>query len=181
MGDNNFWLSGYIAGTLTTSASGQVIRTSDRNTKNNIQYLSKDGSILRILALKPCTYELKQDDIPHTYKGFIAQDVMEILPSAVDGKKYRFQFEKNVDGSPKRDEEGNIIYVKDENGNPLPRYLGLNTTDILAEAVLAIQEQQQQIVNQQQQIVNQQTEITDLKAQLASLKAIVDSLVAGRV
>jgi len=162
MGDNNFWLSGYGSGTLTTSASGQVIRVSDRNLKNNITYLSNAGSTSRILALKPCTYELKQDDIPHTYKGFIAQDVMEILPSAVDGKKHRFQFEKNVDGSPKRDEEGNIIYMKDENGNPLPRYLGLNTTDILAEAVLAIQEQQ--------------TEITDLKAQLQEQQKQIDEL-----
>jgi hypothetical protein len=164
---NAFYLSGYTAGgTATFGAGGQVVASSDRDTKNNITYLTNQGTIQKVLGLKPCTFELKADKnpIPKVYTGFIAQDVDEVIPTAVDGRKYKFQYEQNADHSPKVDEEGNVVYMKDADGNPYPRYLGLNTTDILATAVLAIQEQQ--------------TEITDLKAQLASLKATIDILLS---
>ncbi|NBQ68904.1 MAG: hypothetical protein EBU46_08760 [Nitrosomonadaceae bacterium] len=164
---NNMWWSGYTAGgTAIFGAGGQVIASSDRNLKNNITYLTYQGAVQKMLDLKPCTYEFKADKspTPKVYTGFIAQDVDEVIPTAVDGRKHKFQYEQNADGSPKVDEDGNVKYLKDPEGNLYPRHLGLNTTDILATAVLAIQEQQ--------------TVIVDLKTQLVSLKAIVDSLVA---
>ena len=164
---NNMWWSGYTAGgTAIFGAGGQVVASSDRNLKNNITYLTYQGAVQKMLDLKPCTYEFKADKspTPKVYTGFIAQDVDEVIPTAVDGRKHKFQYEQNADGSPKVDEDGNVKYLKDPEGNLYPRHLGLNTTDILATAVLAIQEQQIVIV--------------DLKTQLVSLKAIVDSLVA---
>jgi hypothetical protein len=164
---NQMWFSGYTGGgTANFTGAGQLTNTSDRDTKNNITYLTNQGSIQKVLDLKPCTYKLNSDKYPDSklYTGFIAQDVDEVIPTAVDGRKYKFQYEQNADGSPKVDEEGNVVYMKDENGNKLPRYLGLNITDILATSVLAIQEQQ--------------SEITDLKAQLSSLKATIDILLS---
>ena len=88
------------------------------------------------------------------------------MPTAVDGKKYHFYFETDADGKPKLDVEGNIVKKLDPDGNPMPRYLSLDTNEILSRSVLAIQEQHD--------------EITSLKAQLASLKAVVDALVTQK-
>ena len=126
------------------------------------------------MGLKPASYKLNADTYKDKWVGFIAQDLLEVIPNCVDGKKYPYQYKTDSTGKPLFDEEGNIIYLKDENGELKPRYLSVDFNEIWTRSVLAIQEQQQQIINQQ-------TEITDLKAQLASLKAIVDSLVAGRV
>jgi hypothetical protein len=165
---NNLFLNGYTSTStaLTIGTNGRLISGSDRRLKNSIIYLDKVGAIDKILKLKPCQYKFNSDPFGNS-GGFIAQDVMEVLPNAVDGRKYPYYFERNADGSPKMDEEGNVIYTKNQvTGELMERYLGLNINEITGWTVLAIQEQQDKIVS--------------LEAQLASLKATVDALVAQK-
>lgn len=163
-GASNAYFNGYTAGTPQFLSSGRLQNVSDIKTKSNILYLNKVGAIDTILKLKPAEFNYNADPYKR-YCGFIADDVAEAMPNAVDGKKYKFYFETDADGKPKCDEDGNIIKKLDPEGNPMPRYLSLDTNEILSRSVLAIQEQQD--------------EITSLKAQLASLKATVDALVAS--
>jgi hypothetical protein len=61
--------------------TGVLTDISDRRLKENIAALS-DGSLDKILALKPVTFTMKKD--PHgTELGFIAQEVEEIYPDLV--------------------------------------------------------------------------------------------------
>jgi hypothetical protein len=87
---------------------------------------------------------------------------MEVMPNCVDGKKYQYEWEMDLDRNPIRDEDGNVKLRRDENGELILRYKGLDWTEITTRAILAVQEQQ--------------TEITDLKAQLALLKSDIDAI-----
>ena len=165
--DNLLYLSGWtIASTqLAVTAGGQVYRFSDSRAKTDISYIPKGGHIETLMKLKPAEFKLKIDTIKEKYVGFIAQDLMEVIPNCVDGKKYEYEWEMDLDRNPIRDEDGNVKLRKDENGELIPRYKGLDWNEINTRAILAIQEQQDEIVS--------------LKAQLASLKATVDALVAS--
>jgi hypothetical protein len=169
---DGFYMSGYTAGSsIGITSSGNITSTSDRRVKNSIEYLTKDGNMDIIMRLKPASYKLNQDPFKEKWVGFIAQDLMEVIPNCVDCKKYEYLYEADKDGKPLFNEEGQIIYKKDENGELMPRYKTVDLNEIWTRTVLAVQEQQQTIIHQQ-------TEITDLKAQLALLKSTVDMLVS---
>ena len=104
------------AGVLYTAGGG----TSDIRTKKNIEYI--DSGINAILSLKPAKFEFKIDE-GKTRRGFIAQDVLSIIPDLVLGNG---------------DKEGGIY--------------GLDYDGILALAVKAIQEQQAQIDSLKKQL-----------------------------
>ena len=164
---NLLWCSGWTsAGTLQISGTGQITVISDRRAKTDITYIPKGGHIETLMKLKPVEFKLKTDPIKEKYVGFIAQDLMEVIPNCVDGKKYEYEWEMDLDRNPIRDEDGNVKLRRDENGELIPRYKGLDWNEINTRAILAIQEQQDEIVS--------------LKAQLASLKAVVDALVAQK-
>jgi hypothetical protein len=119
------------------------------------------------MKMKPVEFKLKRQEGKEKYVGFIADDLMEVIPNCVDGKKYQYEWEKGADGrTPKTDEDGNLILQRDANGELIPRYKALDWNEITTRAILAVQEQH--------------AIITDLKAQLASLKATVDALVAQK-
>jgi hypothetical protein len=100
---------GYIyAGSTTVSSS------SDARLKDNITSLP-DGSLSKIMQLKPSTWTWKQEDRAGETKGFIAQDVEVVYPEFV---------EEDSDGF---------------------KTLGINGAPMIAELVKAIQEQQKQI------------------------------------
>jgi hypothetical protein len=164
---NLLYCSGWTsAGTLQISGTGQITVISDRRAKTDISYIPKGGHIETLMKLKPAEFKLKTDPIKEKYVGFIAQDLMEVIPNCVDGKKYEYEWEMDLDRNPIRDEDGNVKLRRDENGELIPRYKGLDWNEINTRAILAIQEQQDEIVS--------------LKAQLASLKAVVDALVAQK-
>jgi hypothetical protein len=133
-----FALSGYTSsGTLSTSSTGVVSTASDARIKSNIVYISSNATSC-IMALKPATFTLNSD--PTTVKlGFIAQDVETVIPQAVDGKKYEYEWETvtGPDGSriPKLDDSGNYIYTD----KIRPR--GLDDRALIATLVKAFQEQ----------------------------------------
>ena len=127
-------------GTVTTINSiGQLSVSSDRRIKENIVYQSDtQQGLASVLNLKPATYRLiGQVD---THLGFIAQDLEQEIPLAVDGKKYEWQWETTEDGKPKFDANGDIVYKLDADGNRIVRPRGVSDRAIIATQTLAIQE-----------------------------------------
>jgi uncharacterized coiled-coil protein SlyX len=123
------------------------------------------------------------------------------MPGCVDGKKYKFQYETEdeVDASgnvtrrsykPKVDANGNVIYKKDENGQLIPRHLGMDYNEITSRLVLAFQEQvgvisklettvasQEPIISKlETTVASQETTISLLKTQLDALNAHLTTL-----
>ena len=144
---------GQITTTLTSgtisSSSGVLTSSSDSRIKSNITYVS-NLALPTINLLKPAYYTFNFD--PYNKRlGFIAQDVATSIPEAVDGKKYDKQYQRNDDGTAKLDESGNLIFLDE------PRYLGLDSTSILAMCVKSIQELT--------------AKNSDLEARLAALEA----------
>jgi hypothetical protein len=137
-GGYNF--GGLAAGTVAIDGAGYLYTYSDSRVKNTIEYFD-EGSLDKVLRLKPCSFKLNQD--PYNVKiGFIAQDVEEVIPDAVDGKKHEWQFEINKEtGEAVIGDDGQLKYKIDEiTGEKIPRYRGLDTTAILAHTVKAVQE-----------------------------------------
>ena len=68
------------------NAANQFMRnTSSRRYKKNIRDWSSDG----VLALRPVIFDRRGDDTPDNEVGFIAEEVLQVLPEAVayfDGK-----------------------------------------------------------------------------------------------
>jgi hypothetical protein len=138
-----YTFNGLASGTVAVDGSGYLYTYSDRRVKNSIQYFdeTEETSLDKILSLRPCSFKLNQD--PYNTKiGFIAQDVEEIIPNAVDAKKHEWRIKLNKDtGEAELDENGNITYEVDKiTGEKIPRYRGLDTTAILAHSVRAVQE-----------------------------------------
>jgi hypothetical protein len=124
---------------LSIGASGLLTGTSDRRLKQNEEVLSPSTSLQQVLNLQPKTYVWK-DDKDRTRIGFIAQDVETVIPDAIDGKKYEYEFvrdgaSQDSDGTVRIDEEGNPVLDYEK-----PRYRGLDQCAIIAVLVSAVQE-----------------------------------------
>ena len=75
-------LSGTGSRDVQVDSDGKLtVAASDRRLKKNIVYL--DSTIDKIIKLKPCTFEWKDDDKNNTVIGLIAQDVEKVIPEAV--------------------------------------------------------------------------------------------------
>jgi len=127
-------------GTLTTTSSnGTLAVSSDRRLKKDEEVLNTAVSLQKIMNLQPKKYVWKNDE-DRTNIGFIAQDVEAVIPEAIDGKKYEYEFirdgaSQGVDGTIRVDEEGNPVLDYDR-----PRYRGLDQCAILSTLVSAVQE-----------------------------------------
>ena len=137
--NNNIICSTLGAGTLSVNSNGLIISSSDRRIKNNINYLKYENELDKIMKVKPATYN-RNDDSFKKYTGFIAQDIEQIYPDAVDGKKYEYKYSIDNTGKPLKDPSGNIIYEYDESGNKIIRPRALDTTTLLSHVILALQE-----------------------------------------
>ncbi len=121
------------------------------------------------------SYKLNYDEFSK-YLGFVAQDVETVIPDAVDGKKYEYDFLRDASGR----------YILDASGKPIedpdkkePRYRGLSYNAITTTVVKAMQEQNVIITNQQQTIEQQQQTIQTLQEQLQSLQTLVNQLITA--
>jgi hypothetical protein len=128
-----------VLSTVSIGANGLVTGTSDRRLKQNEEALIPADSLQQILDLQPKTYVWK-DDKDRTRIGFIAQDVETVIPDAVDGKKFEYEFvrdgaSQDSDGTVRIDEEGNPVLDYNR-----PRYRGLDQCAIIAVLVSAVQE-----------------------------------------
>jgi hypothetical protein len=150
--------------------SGQVSNASDRRIKENIVYQSDtQQGLASILNLKPATFNFIGSSDSHL--GFIAQDVEQDIPLAVDGKKYEWQWETTEDGKPKFDTNGNIVYKLDADGNRIVRPRGVSDRAIIATQTLAIQELAKQATSQA-------ALVQELSKKLDAKSAALDSLIA---
>ena len=117
----------------TTLTNGTLSVSSDRRIKTNIHYMGDEDATSKILALKPARFELVADP-SNTQLGFIAQDVETVIPEAVDGKKYEYEWKRDESGNPVVDSNGQLIMTD------TPRYRGFSDRPVLATLVKAFQE-----------------------------------------
>ena len=117
---NTFYvMNGSSVGVLLNNGSQSWAAQSDRRIKTGITPL-KYG-LKEIEALKPVTYQLKQDDGKTNHLGFVAQDVLRVLPELVKGDM--------------TDIESEIDLQKD-----YKKILSLETTSMIPVLVKALQE-----------------------------------------
>jgi hypothetical protein len=80
----NFWLDTLSKGSITIQSNGVTyLTTSDRRLKKDIETIT-DGTD-KLMAMNPVTHGWKTDPEADTVHGFIAQEIMEIIPEAVSG------------------------------------------------------------------------------------------------
>jgi hypothetical protein len=165
-------------GTVTTTGSnGQILVSSDRRIKENIVYQSDtQQGLTSILNLKPATFNMIGSS--GTYLGFIAQDLEQEIPLAVDGKKYEWQWETTDDGKPKFDANGDIVYKLDADGNKIVRPRGVSDRAIIATQTLAIQELAKKAISQSTLIQELGNKLTTAEQQLVAKSAALDALIA---
>jgi hypothetical protein len=128
----------YTNGTLSVDNNGNMTSSSDRRLKQNEEVLIPSESLQKINSLIPKKYSWKTNS-EKVKIGFVAQDVETIIPEAVDGKKFEYDFIRNMENG------FNGEIQLDENGIPLldhnkPRYRGLDQCAILSTLVSAVQE-----------------------------------------
>ncbi len=121
-----------------------MIQTSDKNLKKNI--VEMDYGIDEIMKLKPVSYQWKKETIgdtsiletqKETKLGFLAQDVLEIVPEVVKTHEWKILDENNPNS-----------YTLVENDR-----LGMNYSELIPVLVKAIQEQQEEIELLRQMLV----------------------------
>jgi hypothetical protein len=79
-----FYIDGNQVGTIQGSTSGITYNTtSDRRLKDNIETIT-DGTD-KLMAMNPVTHGWKTDPEADTVHGFIAQEMLDIVPEAVSG------------------------------------------------------------------------------------------------
>jgi hypothetical protein len=159
------YISGYTtAGNVSTiGTAGQLVVSSDRRLKENIETYD-EPSIDKIMKLKPSYYNWIKGTDKRKELGFIAQDVETIIPEAVDGKKYEYEWKKDEEGEPILDASGNIQFTDE------PRYRGLLDRPIIAVLVKAVQEQQEIIETEKAKNTALETQITNILARLDALE-----------
>ena len=135
------YLTGYTSAgdVITTGSVGQLTISSDiRLKKNIVEY--NEPSMEKIMKLKPSYYEwISEKSSGQTELGFIAQDVETVIPEAVDGKKYEYEWKRDEYGEPILDANGDLQF------SDVPRYRGFKTRPVVCVMVKAMQEQQAHI------------------------------------
>jgi len=145
---NNYTTNGTLS---VAGGNGKITSSSDIRLKENINYITDTKKGLdQILGLKPCQFNFKANK-EHIQLGLIAQDVEQIIPIVVDGKKYEYQAKRDIDNKLMYDEKGEVIYELDEQGNKKIRPRGLDYNGISATQILAIQELNKQLLQVKQE------------------------------
>ena len=135
--------SGTNAGEINHNGSTTVnySTTSDYRLKENVTYDFDATS--RLKQLKPARYNFILDpDV--TMDGFLAHEVKNIVPIAVNGDKDEIkkwnkeEIERGFapDGASEGDNK------LDDDGNPIPKYQGIDTSHLVPLLTKALQEQQ---------------------------------------
>lgn len=121
-------------------ATNGTIQTSDARLKNNIT--DAPYGLAEVLAMRPVTFNWTGAEYKGTKVGFLAQDLLQVVPEVVKTHDW-----------VQDEETGELKQVENE-------WMGVNYADLIPVLVNAIQEQQQQIEEQQQQI-DQLTELLE--------------------
>jgi hypothetical protein len=133
----------YLNGTLSITAGGLVVSSSDKRAKKNIEYIDLSGLEL-VNKIKPARFQYNHEE--HDYHtGFIADQLIEAgLGFCVDGKKYEYELiTEDVSGENFYDRK--TIIKTNPDGTPMldyskPRMKGLDQCALIAVLVKAVQE-----------------------------------------
>lgn len=134
---------------------GAISTTSDRRLKDAIAPMSSPA-LERVLALKPVSFRYRDtgeqlfSGSPFMYEGFIADELQEVIPSAVNGEKDALTAEGTIQPQT------------------------LNMAPIVSVLTKAVQEQQALIQQLMQQVEMQNAAYGNLRSQHESLKAEVE-------
>ncbi|TVQ88650.1 MAG: hypothetical protein EA393_08425 [Bacteroidetes bacterium] len=125
----------------TIFATNGSINTSDRRLKNNIEDMSY--GLREILQMRPVSYQWIDRQEDGAKLGFLAQDLLDIIPEVVMTREAVFNSETNT-----------LEYMDVES-------LGVFYSDIIPVVVKGMQEQQE-IIEQQRQAIESQQEMINL-------------------
>ena len=139
---NNKWKEIY--------AGNNVINTSDRTQKKEIDYQNIDQYADELLKLKPCSYKFIDGTSNRPHTGLISQD-LEGTMFELSGAYIKDRKKKTII------EDGITKEVDDEGFN-----YGLRYGELISPMLRLLQKQQEQITQQQQQINQQQEQINQL-------------------
>jgi hypothetical protein len=115
-------------GSINTNGSATSYATSsDYRLKQDIAPMT--GALAKVALLKPCTYKWIVDGSDG--EGFIAHELAEVCPNAVNGEKDAVQTVEI------KDEDGNVAGTEER-----PIHQGIDTSFLVATLTAAIQEQQ---------------------------------------
>lgn len=149
--DNVLTLGTLSARWTTVYASNGTINTSDAREKKNIQEL--DYGLETLMQLKPVSYEWKEDvSNMGTKLGFVAQDLLEVVPEVVVTKE-----------AVKNRETGEVTYQEAER-------MGVFYDDLIPVLTKAIQEQQGTIEEVASENAELRKENDDLRVDVEELK-----------
>lgn len=123
-------------------ATSGVVNTSDRRAKSNIQKL--DYGLTEVMKMKPVMYNWDGKPQSGMKIGFLAQDLLDVLPEVVKTWDYEVS-----------EEDESLTRVE------LERY-GVYYSDLIPVLAKAIQEQQEVILRQQLMLESQQRMIDEL-------------------
>ncbi len=154
---NFHWTGNTMAAYIDASHVGYVSGTSDRRLKEAIQPIV-EGALARVMALKPASFKYR--DIPdsifkgdgQTKEGFIADELQQVVPSAVTGEKDALT----------------------SDGKIQPQVI--NLAPVVALLAKAMQEQQRQVAELERKV----TRMEALESEVAGLKELVNRLVVRR-
>lgn len=142
----------YLNGSSGNITCVSLTQTSSKKYKKKIKSL-KDEEARKILALRPVTYDFKDEEMGTNMRGFIAEEVEEVIPELVKHTK------DYSNPSTAIDEEGKEVVQeqKDE--------VSLDYTAMIPYLTRMIQLQQKQIDAQQKQIDELRNELSKLKGE----------------
>jgi hypothetical protein len=131
-------------GSISVTTTATAYNTSsDYRLKNTIAPMT--GALAKVAQLKPVTYKWNADGSDG--EGFIAHELAEVIPHAVNGEKDGTrieEYEVSPAVSATYDENGNEITPAIPavmGGREVPSYQGIDTSFLVATLTAAIQEQ----------------------------------------
>lgn len=143
----------YLNGSSGNITCVSLTQTSSKKYKKKIKTL-KDEEAKKILELRPVTYDFKDEEMGTSMRGFIAEEVDEVIPELVKHTK----------------DYSNPISTVDEDGNEVAQEqtedeVSLDYTAMIPYLTKMVQLQQKQIDDQQKQINDLKNEINKLKGE----------------
>ncbi len=175
--------AGYLNGNFYYT--GSLTSTSDSSLKRNIKDL--EGSLYKVMQLKPRSYEFRTDEYNYInlaqgkQLGFIAQEVKKVFPELVDEASHSFRV------SEKNSKFGDTACLEKKMNIMSMNYISLvpvltqaiqeqqaiiDSTNLLLNVQNTNNQAQQQLLNQQTQTIqSQQQLIIQLNAKMQQLEA----------
>jgi hypothetical protein len=125
-------------GTISTNGSSTSYNTtSDYRLKENVDYTF--DATTRIKQLKPARFNFIAD-ADTTVDGFLAHEVQDIVPEAINGTKDEMQEEEYEVTPAVLDEDGNVVTEAVMGTREVPKYQGIDQSKLVPLLVKTIQE-----------------------------------------